>query len=163
MRSQFSLFWVFLAVAFAAIAIAGFVQPKSVWNNVNFYLWLAVLCYWGTAAAHESTFARGALAWTIIYVCATKLEMFTPFRDDPALLPHSWLLEWTPQPPGIWISIDVGYTDDDAESALNRSAIVNTSMLFGLIGGCLSVWRHRRWQRHSTPQESTTSSSDGAK
>lgn len=141
-RNHFSLFNLFIATAYACVAVSGYAQPTSIWGYVNFWLWIGVLCYWGTIAANGSVFARGALAWTFAYVCASYAENYKPFRGLTALLSHSLMLDRITES-----SFRSFYGNADAENALNRIAITNVAFLFGVLGGALSVGLARRRQR----------------
>jgi hypothetical protein len=154
MRLQYSLGFLLAFFAYVAVALAGFTQPKSAWNHLNFWLWLAALCWcalqsFRAVAGRGAPFYRGLLSWTLIYVCASIVEMNSSFGGRTSYLPHNLLVELIPKPPGVWISNHVYENDYDAEVGIERSSLVNISLAFGVVGGCSLQLISTRDERHN--------------
>lgn len=140
---KYSIGTLLAATAYAALAFAAIARPYSYWPVVNFYVWLGVVVWFGTEAtrlpSNRGAFALGALASTLGYVAAatfenTLVQSFIPWLDK--------------------VSAEFGAGDSSADAIartvlFHRWVIANGSLVFGLLGGCLTLWSQQRREKYN--------------
>jgi hypothetical protein len=137
MYPRFSITALLWLTAYAALTIAGFLDPLSFWSRVQFYFWCAVVLRFAvnaaTPAGPQSTFARGFVLFVLLYFAASYLEH--PGNQVP-MLPHNMILRW----------VNDGYLHGNYEAYINcrRSLLVTITLAFGAVGGTLARWQEFR-------------------
>jgi hypothetical protein len=161
MKPTFSILTVLGFTAYAGLAFASFRDAYSVAGQLSVYAYLGMLAYAAIVAASErATSPRGAfagaflglaIAYSIVDVGPGQLLQGSPALD----LPHSHIVDLIvgPEP-----TTQVMFGDDGGAMALRvleRQEVryissMHFSVLFGLLGGCLALWRYRvqeRWAK----------------
>ncbi len=145
--------------AYFAINAAAVAYPASAWRYVLFVIWLLVLMT--AIVVFASPISRrtnaGTFAIAFVLTCFTyalgawaeydfperagslkALGTFTPH------MPHWYVMGFLLKLPRA----DLTSNQLDEFFGLNLIALVNTMMIAGILGGCLSLWYYR-WQQRS--------------
>ncbi len=176
MKPRFSILSLFGATAYVAVAAAGLVRPLSFWNDVSYYLWLLLMLWLGIECIASQrprlTFCLGTLFVCLVFVTmsavADRQVAYTRWR-----LPQHFVAEAILKLGDFGDQIaDVsdhninvaGAADpfrrqfylekrkDQLPIAIHRLTNVQMSLVFGLLGGWLSVWRYRALERRQAKE-----------
>ncbi len=160
MKPRFSILTLLGITLWAAVTLAAWTDPLSEWPFAVLCTWCVILVTIATVAAQsvssQTVFARGMLFATFVYGMATWAEEEWLTREHR--LPHFSLGELvsgaTPPIPAVSrpLSIFDEFPWGTGESLL--VAFCNVSLAFGLLGGCLALWRYRVLERREQQEKS---------
>lgn len=134
MKPRFSILTLLGITAYVAVNVAAFARPTTIWISIAFWIAFVVIVALLVAASgrtsNQSVFARGMLLGVLVYDVLRRWE------------------------PGSWFGWEWSYFRVDSHSELfevmaNRQtlAMQSSQLAFGLLGGCLALWRYRRNER----------------
>lgn len=146
---RFSILTLFGVTAYVAVAIMGIVEPDSIWNSANVFIWILVLVSLAIKAFSsplpQSRFAAATFTFTLIY-CTAAVLVNLEYRGG-----HSMQIRMPLFVEHLYYSIHPDPNYDDIRTSqfvvwnwtVLRWALCNTSLAAGLLGGCLTLWRFR--------------------
>lgn len=160
MKPRFSILALLGFTAYSAVAIAGLVDPDSIWNSMCFYLWLLLLVglavLASTSSPPQSNFAACCLAVTLIYTIAAVVAhcedggywmalIGTGEESEHTWMPHLFAIDLFQLAHPTFDFEDEQFFPWNAR--MYRWAVCNTSLAFGLLGGYVALWRYRVLER----------------
>lgn len=157
MKPRFSILTLLGITAYVAVNVAALQKPDSGWTIIVFYTWLAILAFASINAAQPSSpaavFSRGFVFVALVYGASTFVYRMVTLGQPP--LPHIYLTDFIHS---LMTGDGRGPRFDPFAAspalALYLVPFHNVSLIFGLFGGSLALWRYRRLERRELQEKS---------
>lgn len=155
MKPRFSILTLLGSTAYIAVAMAAFRDPYSIAYVTNIWAWLAVLVYAVIAASsggveRTRVFAIAFAACAVLYTLADwHLQSLS---DDSVDMPSQFLVDPIAGPPiRSWgeedCELEKVVVQEEFRKDIRRLVGMNSSLVFGVLGGVLALWRYRVLER----------------
>ncbi len=162
MKPRFSIIDLLSLTAWVGITIAALATLSPSWTYGVLWTWVGVLVWNGANAAQPSAartvFASGLLYATLIYSAASAATARYGILPGVVQMPHTLLAEAIvgPMPSTEGSLATTEYLDRIiTDEYVVIILFANTSLAFGLIGGCLALWRQGKSKPSATESPPT--------
>lgn len=155
MKPRFSILALMGVTAYVAVVVAAINTPTNqVVNAMAFYCWLAATIALAVLGAQSTSavtvFARGCLFTSLIYFVVgwSGIDFLLPGPE----MPNQYLSEWlSDRAKGMTPPAGSSKHQHEfyASEYIWRHMLHNCSLAFGLVGGCLALWRYRVLERRA--------------
>lgn len=179
---KFSILALLAFTGYVALVMAGLQDPESWWRQAGTIAWLLALAYFFVLAVDSSSieravFGRVCLACIASYFLLAWMKPEVSNRTQEAeVLPHrimvQWWINWHSRNPsatkGQWETAYQAQPAGISPAGMGQStwlrgipiiramAVYNFALVFGIMGGTLALWTHRRRVRREQREKAAS-------